>query len=44
VEQWFEDLSETLVSADWTLTEFHSAIVQRLGLTLELGIPSLAAG
>ena len=26
VERWFEDLSETLVSADWTLTEFHSAI------------------
>jgi predicted nucleic acid-binding protein len=26
VEQWFEPMSETLVSADWTLTEFHSAI------------------
>jgi predicted nucleic acid-binding protein len=26
VEQWFEQMSETLVSADWTLTEFHSAI------------------
>ena len=26
VEQWFEDLSETPVSVDWTLTEFHSAI------------------
>jgi hypothetical protein len=26
VERWFEDLAETPVSADWTLTEFHSAI------------------
>ena len=26
MEQWFEDLSETPVSVDWTLTEFHSAI------------------
>ena len=26
IEQWFEQMSETLVSADWTLTEFHSAI------------------
>ncbi len=26
VEQWFGSNSEPLVSADWTLTEFHSAI------------------
>ena len=26
VEQWFGSCSEPLVSADWTLTEFHSAI------------------
>ncbi|MCM8613200.1 type II toxin-antitoxin system VapC family toxin [Accumulibacter sp.] len=26
VERWFEDLAGTPVSADWTLTEFHSAI------------------
>lgn len=26
VEQWFESNSEPLVCADWTLTEFHSAI------------------
>ncbi|MGK2915780.1 MAG: type II toxin-antitoxin system VapC family toxin [Porticoccaceae bacterium] len=26
VERWFEQVAEPLVSADWTLTEFHSAI------------------
>ena len=26
MERWFEDLSEAPVSADWTLTGFHSAI------------------
>lgn len=26
VEQWFGSIAEPLVSADWTLTEFHSAI------------------
>jgi predicted nucleic acid-binding protein len=26
VERWFEQVSEPLVSADWALTEFHSAI------------------
>ena len=26
VEAWFADNSQPLVSADWTLTEFHSAI------------------
>ncbi|MEW6039641.1 MAG: type II toxin-antitoxin system VapC family toxin [Pseudomonadota bacterium] len=26
VEQWFGSNSEPLLSADWTLTEFHSAI------------------
>ena len=26
VDQWFGQVAEPLVSADWTLTEFHSAI------------------
>lgn len=26
VEQWFAQVAESLVSADWALTEFHSAI------------------
>ena len=29
VDQWFGSNVEPLMSADWTLTEFHSAIVSR---------------